>query len=138
MADHKIAVTSPDGIWLHGTVDDYAFYAKVCDEASGFGIDCGRVIKLYAEKNNGENPPKEIFAYERGWDKYPQGRYKGIARALVRFCESLPSQEIWRSTFEKKVHRFLVTDDKVLEYEKDNSDFKEENHNDDQLQCDRQ
>lgn len=47
MADHKITVHSEDGIWLLGAVDDYPFEAKVCDEASGFGIDCGRVIKLH-------------------------------------------------------------------------------------------
>lgn len=120
MTDHKIAVCSLDGLWLRGTVDDYIFYAKVCDEASGFGIDCGRVIKLHAEKIRGEKPPKEIFAYERGWDKYPRGKYKGIAQALVRFCESLPEQDIWRHTFYKKVRRFLVTEDDVLEYEEDN------------------
>ena len=44
MTDHTIAVRSTDGIWLHGRVDDYPFWAKVCDEASGFGIDCGRVF----------------------------------------------------------------------------------------------
>ena len=117
MADHRIAVASLDGIWLRGLVDDYIFEAKVCDEASGFGIDNGRVIKLHARKSNER---KEIFAYERGWDKYPRGKYKGIARALIRFCDSLPEQAIWSKTFHKKVRRFLVTDDDILEYEDDN------------------
>ena len=117
MEDHKIAACSMDGIWLKGTVDDYNFQAKVCDEPSCFGIDCGRVIKLYAEKDRGDKQPKEIFSYERGWDKYPRGKHKGVAQALVRFCESLPEQAIWRKTFNERVHRFLVTDDFVLEYD---------------------
>ena len=116
MVDHKIAACTKDGIWLLGTVDDYIFEAKVCDEASGFGIDCGRVIKLHARKYCDDKKGKEIFAYERGWDKYPRGKHKGVAQALIRFCESLPEQDIWRQTFYKKVRRFLVTEDDVLEY----------------------
>ena len=117
MVDHKIAACTKDGIWLLGTVDEYIFEAKVCDEASGFGIDCGRVIKLHARKYCDDNKGKEIFAYERGWDKYPRGKHKGVAQALIRFCESLPEQDIWRHTFYKKVRRFLVTEDDVLEYD---------------------
>ena len=117
MVDHKIAVCTKDGIWLLGTVDDYIFEAKVCDEASGFGIDCGRVIKLHARKYCEDKKGKEIFAYERGWDKYPRGKHKGVAQALIRFCESLPEQDIWRHTFYKKVRRFLITEDDVLEYD---------------------
>ena len=115
--DHKIAACTKDGIWLLGTVDDYIFEAKVCVEASGFGIDCGRVIKLHARKYCEDKKGKEIFAYERGWDKYPRGKHKGVAQALIRFCESLPEQDIWRHTFYKKVRRFLVTEDDVLEYD---------------------
>ena len=115
--DHKIAACTKDGIWLLGTVDDYIFEAKVGDEASGFGIDCGRVIKLHARKYCEDKKGKEIFAYERGWDKYPRGKHKGVAQALIRFCESLPEQDIWRHTFYKKVRRFLVTEDDVLEYD---------------------
>ena len=117
MVDHKIAACTKDGIWLLGTVDDYIFEAKVCDEASGFGIDCGRVIKLHARKYCEDKKGKEIFAYERGWDKYPRGKHEGVAQALIRFCESLPEQDIWRHTFYKKVRRFLVTEDDVLEYD---------------------
>lgn len=117
MVDHKIAACTKDGIWLLGTVDDYIFEAKVCDEASSFGIDCGRVIKLHARKYCEDKKGKEIFAYERGWDKYPRGKHKGVAQALIRFLESLPEQDIWRHTFYKKVRRFLVTEDDVLEYD---------------------
>lgn len=116
MVDHNITAYTVDGIWLFGTVDEYLFQAKVCDKASGFGIDCGRVIKLHAFKGQGQ----EIFAFERGWDKYPKGALKGLCQALVRFCESLPEQDVWRNTFRTK-RRFLVTEDHVLEYEDDNT-----------------
>ena len=76
MADHKIAVTSLDGIWLHGTVDDYAFYAKVCDEASGFGIDCGRVIKLHVEKRNGKKHPKRSLRMSVAGISIPKAKTK--------------------------------------------------------------
>ena len=116
MVDHIITAITPDGIWLIGTVDDYDYQAKVCDEASGFGIDCGRVIKLHAY---GKSRGQELFAYERGWDKFPRGKHKGLAQALIRFCESLPEQDTWRNTFRTE-RRFLVTEDDVLEYEDDN------------------
>ena len=116
MVDHIITAITPDGVWLIGTVDDYDYQAKVCDEASGFGIDCGRVIKLHAF---GKSRGQELFAYERGWDKFPRGKHKGLAQALIRFCESLPEQDIWRNTFRTE-RRFLVTEDDVLEYEDDN------------------
>ena len=115
MVNHVIKAHSEDGIWLIGTVDEYPFEAKVCDVLSDFGIDHGRVIKLYACKGRGQ----EIFAFERGWNKYPKGTHKGLCRALVRFCESLPAQDIWRNTFREE-RRFLVTEDDVLEYENDN------------------
>lgn len=113
MVDHIISVHTEDGIWLLGTVDDYSFWAKVCDEASGFGIDCGRVVKLHiCSKNNSG----EIAAFERGWDKYPTSRHKGLTQAVIRFCESLPEQDVWRHSFRHE-RRFLVTEDDVLEYE---------------------
>ena len=116
MVDHTITAKTPDGIWLTGKVDDYPFEAKVCDIPSGFGIDCGRVIKLHI---GGKGNSVEIADYERGWDKYPKGAHKGLTQAVIRFCESLPKQEIWRNTFRKNL-RFLVTEDDVLEYEDEN------------------
>lgn len=113
MKDHAVSAHTPDGIWLIGMVDEYPFEAKVCDEASGFGIDCGRVIKLHIGAKDSTN---DVASYERGWDKYPKGAHKGLAQAVVRFCESLPKQAVWRQTFQKG-HRFLVTEDNVLEYE---------------------
>ena len=113
MKDHVITVHTLDDIWLIGNVDDYPFWAKVCDEASGFGIDGGRVIKLHIGSKSGSG---EIVAYERGWDKYPKKAHKGLTQAVIRFCEALPDQDTWRKTF-KPERRFPVTEDEVLEYE---------------------
>ena len=115
MIDHVISAHTLDGIWLVGMIDEYPFEAKVCDEASGFGIDCGRVIKLHIGSRHSSD---DVAAYERGWDKYPRGAHKGLAQAVVRFCESLPKQDVWRQTFRNELH-FLVTEDDVLEYEDD-------------------
>ena len=112
MVDHKISAYTKDGVWLLGMVDEYHFEAKVRDTGSHFGIDHGRVIKLYACKNRGQ----ELFSFERGWGKYPKGAHKGLCQAVVRFCESLPAQSIWKNTFRTE-RRFLVTEDGVLEYE---------------------
>ena len=113
--DHKITAHTPDGVWLIGTIDEYPFWAKVCDESSGFGIDNGRVIKLHV---GGSSYHEEIIAFERGWDKYPAAEHEDILDALLLFCEDLPAQDIWRNTFRKEL-RFLVTEDAVLEYEED-------------------
>ena len=115
MSEHKIVVKRVSGDWVLGTVDDMEFEAKVYDEGSKFGIDAGRVSKLavYRTKARGE-----IIAYERGWDRYPRSpKHEEVLDALTRFCESLPKQSTWRKTFHERVHRFLVTDDFVLEYD---------------------
>ena len=125
MVEHKIAACSMDGVWLKGTVDNYIFCAKICDAPSDSGIDCGRVTNLRAEKYRGwDKGNKRIFSFERIWGKYPQGKCKGSAQALVRFLESLPEQKIWSKTFYKKVRRFRVTEDGIFEYEKE--DFNHE------------
>ena len=123
MKDHIITVHTVDEIWLIGSVDEYPFWAKVCDEASGFGIDGGRVIKLHigSKKKSGE-----IASYERGWDKYPKGAHKGLAQAVIRFCEALPEQNTWRNTFQPE-RRFLVAEDGVLEYEEKSDEKKRRN-----------
>lgn len=115
MSEHLIKVSSQGGIWLTGTIDDNAFGVKVCDEESHFGIDDGRVIKLYINDSAGQ----EIVAYERGWEKYPQDPAKeSLLDAILGFVGTLPQQDVWRITF-KRQHSYLVTEDCVLEFEKE-------------------
>ena len=60
--------------WMVGTIADYPVQVKVTEEGSEWGIDCGRIIKLFVtDKPTPENPdPDEIISYERGWAKYPK------------------------------------------------------------------
>ena len=61
--------------WFLGNIGDgYSFQVKVTEEDSVWGIDNGRIIKLFiTEKPKGENKgDKEIIGYERGWYKYPE------------------------------------------------------------------
>lgn len=113
MADRMISVYAKDGNWLFGTVDEYPFQVKVCDKASSFGINQGRVIKLYVYQSRGQ----ELFAFERGWSKYPENaESEDILEAMLLFCNSLPKQNIWQQT-SCKTRLFLVTDGEVLECE---------------------
>jgi hypothetical protein len=60
-------------MWNKGTVkvngNSYTYTAKVFDEDSDFGIDCGRVSILSIR--NAEE--KEVISYYRGWDIMPKG-----------------------------------------------------------------
>lgn len=114
MTEHRITAYTKDGIWLLGTIDDDPFQAKVCDEASGFGINGGRVIKLHV---GGISYDNEQIAYERGWDKYPDtAKDQALLDALLLFCASLPEQDVWRQIL-REPKMFLVVDDEVLEWE---------------------
>ena len=115
MEDHVIKVRSRDGLWLTGSIDNNEFGIKVCDEKSGFGIDDGRVIKLYVNDSTG----CEIIAYECGWEEYPKTiPHQEILDALLMFADSLPEQKVWRRTM-KRERSFLVTEDCVLDYEEE-------------------
>ena len=64
----NIVVQSEDYQWLNG----YSFSAKVYDTPSTFGINEGRISKLYV-KDVSTNT--EVIGYDRGWycePQYPQ------------------------------------------------------------------
>ncbi len=81
-----------EGNWHLGTIDGYPFQAKVTDEDSEWGIDNGRIIKLFiTEKPEGENKgDTEIIAYERGWLTYPETNpaYEDLIDAIVEFFQN--------------------------------------------------
>lgn len=79
--------------WLLGTIGEgFSFQVKVTDEDSEWGIDKGRIIKLFiTEKPDGENKgDEEIVSYERGWDKYPENNaeHEELIDALVEFFQN--------------------------------------------------
>ncbi|MCH3961044.1 MAG: hypothetical protein LKE48_02780 [Solobacterium sp.] len=61
MTNWKIGKTSING-------NEYTYQAKVFEEPSDFGIDCGRVSILTIRDSEGT----EIISYYRGWDRMPK------------------------------------------------------------------
>lgn len=99
MSDHKITVDTVLNNWLAGTVDKLPYAVKVCDEKSKYGIDGGRIIKLYLFTVNSDI---EIVTYERGWIKYPASKHEDSMDALIAYCEKLPPAAGWASRFSQK------------------------------------
>ncbi|MBR1566454.1 MAG: hypothetical protein IJ649_06795 [Oscillospiraceae bacterium] len=100
MKNHTITVDTVLHNWLAGTVDGLPYAVKVCDRQSEYGIDGGRIIKLYLF--SGKGPEREITTYERGWAKYPSRRHESSVDALIAYCEALPSVDRWNFESGKK------------------------------------
>ena len=68
----KEGLTPDEGAWITGTISkdggEYEVQAKVFDEPSEFGIDHGRISKLWVK----EKGWPVCISYDRGWDIYPQ------------------------------------------------------------------
>ena len=58
-----IKITKSDGNWQFGTIGGVMFNAKVYDEPSDFGINNGKISKLWIDG---------MANYDRCWDKIPQ------------------------------------------------------------------
>ena len=58
----NIIVKENHGNWKIGTINGIAFQAKVYDEGSEFGIDGGKISKLWIQ---------DICNYNREWDERP-------------------------------------------------------------------
>lgn len=50
-------------MWKHGTTNKYTWKAKIYDEPSQFGINEGRVSKLFVKEGQ-----VEVYCYDRGLD----------------------------------------------------------------------
>lgn len=116
MSEHVIKAMACNN-WLTGTIDDHSFGIKVYDVGSHFGINDGRVSKLYVTAMNGKF---QLIAYDRGWDKKPHTQFQQeLLDALLRFAASLPKYEVWSQSFRKQLV-FFVDEENVLEVEPDN------------------
>lgn len=74
--------------WVYGESDNgqIEFQAKLYDENSQFGINKGRVSKLWVGDNYGE-----IVHYDRGWDRKPRPGYEtDVFEQVVDFLEKAP------------------------------------------------
>ena len=58
----KIKITHTEGNWQFGTIGGIKFYVQVFDELSGYGINDGRISRLWIDG---------MVNYDRGWDNSP-------------------------------------------------------------------
>jgi len=63
----EIRITKTEGNWTMGTIDGFDFEVKHYQEGSEFGINGGRISKLWI----GNKGQKAAAWYERGWGKKP-------------------------------------------------------------------
>ena len=87
-----------EGNWFTGTIAGYPFQVKAATENSAWGIDNGRIIKLFVTEKP-EDPSskygKELISYERGWDIYPEpGELEDIIDAFVEFFANDLDKEV--------------------------------------------
>lgn len=87
-----------EGNWFTGSIGGYPFQVKVTEEDSTWGIDNGRIIKLFInEKPEGETKgDKEIVAYERGWSIYPENNpgHEDLIDAMVEYFQNHLDSEV--------------------------------------------
>ena len=108
---HTLSVMTNDGKLLTGTIDGFPFGILVRDQpAPAFGINGGRVIRLYVRSSDYASDWCHHDAY---WIMRPETpEVEHIVKALLTFANSLPSQEVWRETF-RWPHTFF-TDESVI------------------------
>ena len=81
----------PVNNWFVGTIGGFPYQAKVTAEDSAWGINEGRIIKLFVtDMPTDDNPGKtEIIAYERGWSVYPKTtEHEEILDALYEYFQN--------------------------------------------------
>lgn len=66
---------------------EYTFSAKLFDRGSMYGINDGRVSKLWIGKGK-----TTAAHYDRGWDIKPGKEYKEVFDAVMKFLESAPKR----------------------------------------------
>lgn len=78
--------------WVSGYVIDdnsvrFDFEAKLFDIPSIFGIDDGRVSKLWIESSG-----KTVTNYDRGWDVEPAIEVLSVYKSILEFLENSPKR----------------------------------------------
>ena len=82
-----ISDTRRSDAWVRGVYGAIKFTAKVFDIPSVFGINEGRVSKLFI---SGDVTGKMFCAYDRGWDIEPaEGIQMFVYEDVLRFLEGL-------------------------------------------------
>jgi hypothetical protein len=85
----RIGITSKHvglsgGIWYVGRVDGRHFEALVFAEPSQYGIDGGRVSKLYLWTGPKKKGGEEAAVFERGWELEPEEDVRPVVVFVVQ------------------------------------------------------
>lgn len=85
----KITAMGQQNDWMSGIIESgYEWEAKVYKEPSEFGINGGRVSKLYIWPA-GQSWAPALVSYDRGWDKEPEiPEIKAIFETLLNYLEN--------------------------------------------------
>ena len=79
-----ITITRTDGNWTFGHIGGFDFKVKHYAQPSAFGIDEGRISKLWMGSRISY---RAIAAYDRGWDVLPRflGEIEATQAVIDRF-----------------------------------------------------
>ena len=72
--------------WCYGTMDGFRYEAKVYGNPSIFGINNGRVSKLYVYGKRG----KILACYERGWSGRENGPIGKLGKIVSKIVQEYP------------------------------------------------
>ena len=79
MKKTPITIENQRDSWTLGHIGDYIFQIKLATNPSVFGINEGRIIKLWLARGG-----SQIAHYERGWDRLPNTqRDLDLLQALI-------------------------------------------------------
>ena len=65
-------------MWYKGYVDGYHYQAKVYDEGSIYGINEGRISKLWMSRDG-----RTVVSYDRGWDIRPDAEAQAAFEKII-------------------------------------------------------
>lgn len=81
-------------MWCYGEMDGYQYEAKVYGNPSAFGINNGRISKLYIYGQDAEI----LACYERGWsgevDAPPENLKDTVKKIVERYAKPLMSPDM--------------------------------------------
>ncbi len=94
----NIEVTQKADGWMLGTIEGgYEWQAKVYEKPSEFGINGGRVSKLFI-RPVGLGWQPALISYDRGWDKRPETQdAKVVFETLLNYLESTTNKNSERN-----------------------------------------
>lgn len=86
-----VTEVTPDG-WVYGNCSNFRFQGRVFDEPSDYGIDSGRISKLFITSAPNWKVYEMSTIFDRGWDvKAASGVALQVQNAVIAFLEKMPT-----------------------------------------------